>query len=156
MGCMLFFQVLDHFLNLSYSSNLSGSQFLHVESKLCLRKCVVFFRKHAIFPHYTQCSSFRFSLCHVTWFKWLGKPRNKTWFFRCLFIEYEDDWWVEFFHMSTSTLFKIVTKLKHIFLKQNSSWYWKHVILIKIKVCCSIYKLTHGVSFFVCDEFFAW
>jgi hypothetical protein len=47
------------------------------------------------------------------------KPRNTTWLFKFLVIEYKDDQWVENFKMSKSTLFWIVDKLKLTLLKKK-------------------------------------
>jgi len=65
-------------------------------------------------------------------------------------IQYVDDYWVENFKMSKSTFFKIVERLKPIFMKQNMKYLKaKHV---EVHVSYVIYKLAHNCNFFICNK----
>jgi hypothetical protein len=81
------------------------------------------------------------------------KPKSITWNSRFLLTEFDDNEWVENFHMNKPTLFNIIECLRPIFQKQNTKYH--KVIFVEIWVYCSIYKLAQGVNFLRCSELFA-
>ncbi len=48
------------------------------------------------------------------------KPRSTTWFSIFLLIEYDNDWWLQKFHMTKRTLFDIAIQLRLLIQKHDT------------------------------------
>jgi hypothetical protein len=81
------------------------------------------------------------------------KPRSTTWFSIFLLIEYDNDWWLQKFHMTRGTLFDIAIQLRLLIQKHDTKY--KFDILMEVRVAYAIYKLLQGVNLLVCSELFA-
>jgi hypothetical protein len=80
------------------------------------------------------------------------KPRSTTWFSKFLLIEFEEDRWLKSFHMNIVMLFSIANHLRHVFQIQNTNNHQS--ILVKILVCCVIFKFAQFANFITCNELF--
>ncbi len=80
------------------------------------------------------------------------KLRSTTWFSMFLFIEYNDDHWIQNFQISKLTLFEIANQLKPLIGKEDTKCCF--AILMEVWVTCVIYKLSHGSNLLTCSELF--
>ncbi len=81
------------------------------------------------------------------------KPRSTTWFSIFLLIEYDNDCWLENFHMTKGTLFDIANQLRLLIQKHDMKY--KLDIPMELCVAYAIKKLSQGVNLLVCSELFA-
>jgi hypothetical protein len=77
---------------------------------------------------------------------------STTWFFVFLFIEYNDDHWIQNFRMSKLTLLEISNQLKPMIVKKDAKYCL--AIPMEVWVTCVIYKLSHGSNLLICSELF--
>ena len=81
------------------------------------------------------------------------KPRSTTWFSRFLMAEYDDRRWLEMFRMTKRSVFALSDLLApHVRRKDTK---YRVVIPVLIRIACTLFKLTHGASLFICSEMFA-
>ena len=81
------------------------------------------------------------------------KPRSTAWFSRFLLDQYDDDRWVSMFRMTKPTVYNLATLLKPAIEKKNTKY--RLAILVLVRIACTLFKLTHGCSLFICSEMFA-
>jgi hypothetical protein len=67
--------------------------------------------------------------------------------------QYDDKRWIEHFEVSRSFVRQLIEKLKHIMEKKDTKY--KCIILVSIRVACSLYKLVHALKYLQCSELFA-
>lgn len=130
------------------------------------------------------------------------KVRNTTWYSNFFMTQYENQRWVEHFHVTRKVILQITKKLQPLIQKQDTNYrctiptcmllfaccynnclfviefvcllvvttivclllhfnacycsacYYRCIVLVSIKVACSLYKLTHGVNYHQCNEMF--
>ena len=67
--------------------------------------------------------------------------------------EYDDTRWLQMFRMNKSTVFALADLLTpHVYKKDTR---YRVAIPVVIRVACTLFKLTHGASLFICSEIFA-
>ena len=81
------------------------------------------------------------------------KLRSTTWFSQFLLGEYDDDLWIHIFCMTKSATFALAKLLKLVVAKRNTKYLL--AIPMVVRVACTLFKLTHSSSLFVCSEMFA-
>ena len=81
------------------------------------------------------------------------KPRSTMWFSRFLLSEYDDTRWVQMFRLTKPAVFALADLLRPSIRKKDTRY--RLAILVVIRVACSLFKLTHGASLFICSEMFA-
>ncbi len=77
---------------------------------------------------------------------------STTWFSIFLFLEYNDNHWIQNFQMSKLTLFKIANQLKPLIVKKDTKYCL--AIPMEVWVTCVIYKLSHCSNLLTCSELF--
>jgi hypothetical protein len=108
--------------------------------------------------HITSAALHHFRLCNVfsLFDQELGfwvKPRSTTWFSKFLLGHYDDDRWIQMFRMTKVAVFSLADLLRPHVEKQDTKY--RLAILVLICVACTLFKLTHGTSLFICSEMFA-
>jgi hypothetical protein len=81
------------------------------------------------------------------------KPRSTTWFSIFLLIEYDNDCWLQKFHMTKGTLFDIANQLRLLIQKHDMKY--KFHIPMELCVAYASYKFSQGVNLLVISELFA-
>lgn len=81
------------------------------------------------------------------------KPRSTTWFSRFLLGEYDSTRWLQTFRMTKPTVFSLAELLTPHVQKKDTNY--RLAIPVVIRMACTLFKLTHGTSLFICSEFFA-
>jgi hypothetical protein len=76
-----------------------------------------------------------------------------TWFSRFLLKQYDDQRWVQMFQMTKPAVFALADLLSPHVKKQDSKY--KLAVPVIVRFCCTLFKLTHGASLFICSEMFA-
>jgi hypothetical protein len=80
------------------------------------------------------------------------QPRSTTWFSIFLLIEYDNDCWLQKFHMTKGTLFDIANQLR--LLIQKNDMKYKFDIPMELCVAYASYKFSQGVNLLVISELF--
>lgn len=80
------------------------------------------------------------------------KPRSTTWFSRFLLEEYGDDRWIQMFRMTKRSVLSLAQVLKVSIQKDTNC---RLAIPVLVRLACTLFKLSHGVSLLVCSEMFA-
>ena len=106
----------------------------------------------------TRAALHSFRLCNVC--SLLGddlgywvKPRSTAWFSRFLLDQYDDERWVTMFRMTKPAVHSLATLLTPRVQKKNTKY--RLSIPVLVRVACTLFKLTHGASLFICSEMFA-
>ena len=81
------------------------------------------------------------------------RPRSTTWFSRFLLCEYDDTRWIQMFRMNKAAVFALAELLAPQVQKADTKF--RVAIPVLIRVACTLFKLTHGSSLFICSELFA-
>lgn len=81
------------------------------------------------------------------------KPRSTTWFSRFLVEQYNNTRWISMFRMTKPAVFALSDLLRPHVEKANTKY--SLAIPVVVRVCCTLFKLTHGANFTVCSELFA-
>ena len=81
------------------------------------------------------------------------KPRSTAWFSRFLLNQYDDERWIIMFPMTKSAVQSLAELLKPIVQKKDTKY--RLAIPVLVRVACTLFKLTHGASLFICSEMFA-
>ena len=81
------------------------------------------------------------------------KPQSTTWFSRFLLVQYDNHCWMKMFWMSKLAVFALADFLKPHLQKQDTKY--RLVVLVLIRVACTLFKLSHGTSLFICSEMFS-
>jgi hypothetical protein len=107
--------------------------------------------------HVTLAALHHFRLCNVfsLFDQELGfwvKPRSTTWFSKFLFGHYDDDKWIQMFRMTKVVVFSLPDLLQPHVEKQDTKY--RLAIPVLIRVACTLFKLTHGASLFICSKMF--
>lgn len=106
----------------------------------------------------TRAALYTFRLSNVT--SLLGddlgywvKPRSTAWFSRFLLDQYDDDRWITMFRMTKPAVFHLAALLKPRVQKKDTKY--RLSIPVLVRLACTLFKLTHGASLFICSEMFA-
>ena len=106
----------------------------------------------------TSTAFHNFRLCNV--FSLLGddlgywvKPRSTAWFSQFLLNQYDDERWVSMFRMTKPAMESLVALLMPIVKKKDTKY--RLAIPMLVRVACTLFKLTHDASLFICSELFA-
>jgi hypothetical protein len=107
--------------------------------------------------HVTSAALHHFCLCIVfsLFDQELGfwvKPRSTTWFSKFLLGHY-DNRWIQMFRMTKVAVFSLSDLLRPHVEKQDTKY--RLAIHVLIRLACTLFKLTHGPSLFICSEMFA-
>ena len=103
-----------------------------------------------IVENFRMCTSFNLFSDELGY--WV-KPRSTTWFSRFLLSEYDDRRWIQMFRMTKHAVFALADLLApHVYKKDTK---YRLAIPVLVRVACSLFKLTHGASLFICSEIFA-
>ena len=81
------------------------------------------------------------------------KPRSTTWFSRFLLNQYDDERWITMFRMTKPAVQTLAELLKPVVQKKDTKY--RLAIPVLVQVACTLFKLTHGASLFICSEMFA-
>ena len=81
------------------------------------------------------------------------KPRLTAWFSQFLLNQYDDQRWIMMFRMTKSAVQSLVELLKPIVQKKDTKY--GLAIPVLVRLACTLFKLTHGASLFICSEMFA-
>ena len=81
------------------------------------------------------------------------KPRSTAWFSKFLLNQYDDERWITMFRMTKPTVQNLAALLKPIVEKKDTKY--RLAILVLVRVACTLFKLTHGASLFICSKMFA-
>ena len=106
----------------------------------------------------TQAALHSFRLCNfVVLFEddlgyWV-KPRSIAWFSQFLLDQYDDERWLAMFRITKAVVFNLAEILKTAMEKKNTKY--RLSILVLVRVACTLFKLTHGASLFICSKMFA-
>jgi hypothetical protein len=74
----------------------------------------------------------------------LGDAHSTPWYSQFLMTQYDDKRWIEHFWVSRSFVRQLIEKLKH---KMEKDTKHRCMILVSIKVACSLYKLRHASEY---------
>ena len=106
----------------------------------------------------TRAALYNFRLCNV--FSLLDddlgywvKPRSTAWFSRFLLNQYNDERWITMFHMSKPAVHSLAALWRPTVQKKDTKY--RLAIPVLVRVACTLFKLTHGASLFICSEMFA-
>jgi hypothetical protein len=80
------------------------------------------------------------------------KAQNITWYSNFLMIKYDNQRWVEHFHITHEIALQLTEKLRPLIEEKNTKY--KVAIPICIRLTCSLYKLSHGIEYLQCNEMF--
>jgi hypothetical protein len=106
----------------------------------------------------TRAALHNFRICNIFFLLdddlgfWV-KPRSTTWFSRFLLDQYDDHRWVKMFWMNKPAMFALADLLKLHVQKQDTKY--RLVVPVLIRIACTLFKLSHGASLFICSEMFA-
>ena len=93
-----------------------------------------------------------FSLLREDLSYWM-KPRSTAWFSRFLLNQYDDERWITMFCMTKPAVQNLAALLKPIVQKKDTKYCL--AIPVLVRVACTLFKLTHGASLFICSKMFA-
>ena len=81
------------------------------------------------------------------------KPRSTAWFSPFLLNQYDDERWISMFRMTKQAVHTLAELLKPAMQKRDTKY--RLAIPVLVRVACTLFKLTHGCSLFICSEMFA-
>jgi hypothetical protein len=81
------------------------------------------------------------------------KPRSTTWFSRFLMEQYDEQRWIQMFRMAKPAVFVLVDVLQPHVRRQGMKY--RLTVPVIVRVACTLFKLTHGTSLFICSELLA-
>ena len=81
------------------------------------------------------------------------RPRSTTWFSRFLIEQYDSSRWLSMFRMTKDAVFALAQMLEPHVQKKDTNY--RLAVPVLVRVCCALFKLTHGANYTICSEMFA-